>query len=135
MHYGSPRHPENTHVDGRDIDISYFQKDTIDNQLRPICRHQSHGREMYRCIAPPDRLDESRTALFIGAILEDEGVRVIGIDGAAAAPILGAFDELCATSWIDPVACLRRSRIVYETSDTGRGWFRGHHNHLHVSRH
>jgi len=133
MHIGSPRHPEQTHVGGRDIDIAYFQRDTLDNQLRPICRHQEHGVELYRCIAPPTRLDAWRTALFIGALLEETRVRVIGVDGTAATPILAAFDELCETAWIDKAACNRRNRIAFETSDTGRGWFRGHHNHMHVS--
>lgn len=130
---GSPRHPAHTHVGGRDIDLAYFQRDTLDNQLRPICQHRQDGIEMYRCLAPPTRLDAWRTAFFIGAFLENAHVRVIGIDGYAAAPILAAFDELCATGWIEPSACARRSRITYETSDGGRGWFRGHHNHMHVS--
>ncbi len=38
---GSPRHPPNTHTHGRDIDIAYFQRDTLDNQLRPICKHHA----------------------------------------------------------------------------------------------
>ncbi|HEY5928263.1 MAG TPA: hypothetical protein VIV11_41530 [Kofleriaceae bacterium] len=130
---GSPRHPEGTHVAGRDIDIAYFQRDTLDNQLRPICRHHERRVDAYRCIAPPTRLDAWRTALLIGALLEDARVRVIGIDGLAATPLLAAFDELCETGWIDDAACSRRSRIVFETSNTVRGWFRGHHNHLHVS--
>lgn len=130
---GSPRHPTHTHAGGRDIDIAYFQRDTLDNQLRPICPHQKHGRDMHRCIARPTRLDAWRTALFIGVLLEDARIRVIGVDGFAASSILAAFDELCATSWLEPDACKRRSRITYETHDTGRGWFRGHHNHLHVS--
>jgi hypothetical protein len=130
---GNPRHPSHTHVGGRDIDIAYFQRDTLDNQLRPICRHRERNVELYRCIAPPTKLDPWRTALFIGAILEEDRVRVIGIDAAAAPPILGAFDELCETGWLEPDACRRRARVVFETLDTRRGWYRGHHNHMHVS--
>jgi hypothetical protein len=130
---GSPRHPKRTHVGGRDIDIAYFQRDTLDNQLRPICEHRDGGVELYRCIAPPTRLDAWRTALFMGALLEDARVRVIGIDGFAAGPILSAFDDLCATDWIERSACQRRSRITFERTNLGRGWFRGHHNHFHVS--
>ena len=129
----SPRHPAKTHVGGRDIDIAYFQRDTFDNQLRPICEHEDHGIDQHHCIAPPTRLDAWRTAIFIGALLEDARVRVIGIDGRAAAEILAAFDDLCWTHWIERTACERRNRILSETSDTGRGWFRGHHNHMHVS--
>lgn len=130
---GSPRHPTKTHVAGRDIDLAYFQRDTLDNQLRPICKHKERSVEAYRCIAPPTRLDAWRTALFIGALLEDARVRVIGVDGLAASPIRAAFDELCETGWIERAACNRSDRITFERADTGRGWFRGHHNHMHVS--
>lgn len=53
--------------------------------------------------------------------------------GRAARPILAAFDALCASGWIAPWACSARSRIHYELHDDGGGWYRGHHNHLHVS--
>jgi hypothetical protein len=133
---GSPRHPPNTHVDGSAIDIAYFQRGTIDNQLRPICRHRSRsGADMYRCLDTPHRLDAWRTALFIGAFLEEPRIRVIGVDGVAAESILSAFDELCRRRMIEPTACDQRRRIRYETSNTGKGWFLGHHNHLHVSVH
>jgi hypothetical protein len=131
---GKPRHPTSTHENGRDIDIAYFQRGTLDNRLRPICRHRSAaGADEHRCLVAPERLDAWRTALLIGAVLEEPRIRAIGIDGHAAAAILGAFDELCATGWIDHAACERRDRIRFETRDTGHGWFRGHHNHLHVS--
>jgi len=133
---GMPRHPPNTHVDGLSIDIAYFQRDTVDNNLRPICRHRSRsGADMYRCMDVPHRLDAWRTALFIGAFLEEPRIRVIGVDGIAAESILTAFDELCRRRWIEPAACGQRSRIRYETRQTGKGWFLGHHNHLHVSVH
>ncbi len=130
---GVPRHPPNTHTRGRDIDIAYFQRDTLDNQLRPICKHRAAGVDQYRCMARPTMLDAWRTAMFIGAFLEDVHVRVIGVDGKAGPPILAALDELCATAWIDAAACSRRDRVRWEIEPTGRGWFRGHHNHLHVS--
>jgi hypothetical protein len=130
---GSPRHPRGTHVGGRDIDIAYFQRGTLDNQLRPICPHRTAaGLDQHRCLAAPSRLDAYRTALFIGALLEEPQVRAIGIDGRAARPILAALDELCASGWLEPAAC-RADRIRFETTDSGHGWFRGHHNHLHVS--
>ena len=130
--WGMPRHPPNTHVDGLALDIAYFQRDTPDNHMRPICPHVWRGRERWHCVAPPTRLDAWRTALFIGAFLEEPRIRVIGIDGRAAKPILAAFDELCATRWIEPAAC-RRHKIEFETRAAGHGWFYGHHNHLHVA--
>jgi hypothetical protein len=129
---GRPRHPHNTHVAGRDIDIAYFQRGTQDNQLRPICRHADGDIEEFRCIGPPIHLDAYRTAMLIGALLEDTHVRVIGVDARAARPIRAAFRELCDADWIDPDACAN-DRVTYESVNSGRGWYRGHHNHLHVS--
>ncbi len=132
--WDAPRHPHATHEAGRDIDIAYYQRDTPDNDLRPICRHVSPtSGEAYRCLAAPERLDAWRTALFLGAILEAPEIRVIGIDGRAAPPILAALRTLCETGWLGREACARRDRIAFETRDTGRFWFRGHHDHLHVS--
>jgi hypothetical protein len=85
-----------------------------------------------RCLAPPTRLDAWRTALFIGAFLEEPRIRAIGIDGRAARPILRAFDDLCSAGWIEGAAC-RSDRIEFETRNQHRGWFYGHHHHLHVS--
>lgn len=131
---GKRRHPLRTHRNGLDIDIAYFQRDTLDNQLRPICAHRTaEGVDQHRCLAAPEQLDAWRTALFLGAILEEPRIRIIGIDGRAARPILAAFDALCASGWIAPWACSARSRIHYELHDDGGGWYRGHHNHLHVS--
>lgn len=132
--WGHARHPAATHERGRDIDVAYFQRDTDDNDVRPICRHKTlAGEDTHHCLVPPERLDAWRTALFIGAILEEPHIRAIGVDGRAARPILRALRELCATGWLAPEACARRDRFAYETSDTGRSWFLSHHTHLHVS--
>jgi len=132
--WNAPRHPVATHEGGRDIDIAYYQRDVANNELRPICRHLATATsDAYHCVAEPERLDAWRTALFLGALLEEPQVRVIGVDGRAAPPILAALVELCTSGWVEREACARRNRIVFETSDTGKLWFRGHHNHLHVS--
>jgi hypothetical protein len=59
-------------------------------------------------------------------------VRIVGVDGAASAPIQHALQRACAAGTIDADACAR-VRLGYETSDTGLRWYRGHHNHMHVS--
>ena len=130
---GQPRHPPTTHVNGRAIDIAYYQRGTIDNDVRSICPYVLDGLDYFRCVAAPTTLDAWRTALFIGALLGDPRVRVVGVDGLASREILRAFAELCATKWIDPVACRRRTRIVFELFPTRRGWYFGHHTHFHVS--
>ncbi len=131
---GRRHHPLGSHTNGRDLDIAYYQRGTYDNAVRPICRYRDReGVDQMRCLARPTQLDAWRTALFFGALLEEPRIRVIGIDGKAARDILAAFDRLCATSWIEPAACAQRGKIVYETRDRGLAWFRGHHDHFHVS--
>jgi hypothetical protein len=39
---------------------------------------------------------------------------------------------LCTAHRITPDACARAA-LGYETADTGRLWYFGHHNHMHVS--
>jgi hypothetical protein len=130
--YGMPRHPRGTHVAGRDIDLAYYQRDTPDNHLRPICPHVVDGVEQWHCTAPPTTLDAQRSALFIGFLFESPHVRIVGIDGAAAGPIKRALDHACAAGTIPADACAR-VRLGYELADTGRLWYFGHHNHMHVS--
>ena len=59
-------------------------------------------------------------------------MRIVGVDGAAAGPILRALQRECRAGTIDPDACAR-VHLGYETSDTGKLWYLGHHNHMHVS--
>lgn len=113
------------------MDVAYYQRHTQDNRLRRICETVRAGLDEEHCVSEPTLLDARRTALFIGALLEEPGVRVVGIDGRAAPPILAAFSSLCAAGWIRPWAC-RPERIKYETHDQQHGWFRFHHAHLHV---
>ena len=130
--HGVPRHPRGTHEAGRDIDVAYYQRGTPDNHLRPICPHVTDGVEQWHCTGPPTTLDARRTALFIGFLFESARVRIVGIDGAALAPIERWLQRACAARTIAAEACAR-VRLGYEMSDTGRLWYLGHHNHMHVS--
>ena len=127
-----PGHIGGPHVGGGDIDVAYYQVHTPDNQMRPICLHTRGGLDLDHCVAPPDALDAWRTALFIGALYESADVRTVGVDGMAAPAIIHAIDVLCSERWIDAQACTRIG-IDYETSETGRGWYFCHHDHMHVS--
>ncbi len=129
--YGRPRHPRNTHEGGYDIDIAYYQRNTDDNRLRPVCP-TGEGKDAFHCIARPNKLDAKRTALFIGTLFESTRVRIVGIDGRAAKPIRDQLKRLCATSVLTADSCAR-IRLGYESEPTGRQWFYGHHNHLHLS--
>ncbi|MDX2088272.1 MAG: hypothetical protein SFX73_10500 [Kofleriaceae bacterium] len=129
---GRPRHMTGSHTRGRDIDLAYFQRATGDNQIRPICDHTIDGVKQYRCLGEPTTLDSWRTALLIGALMEEPGIRVIGIDGKAAPAIEAALRQLCRDHWLPRSAC-ERGRLQYELQDEGRGWYHAHHHHLHVS--
>jgi hypothetical protein len=121
------RHPPGTHDDGLNADIGYFQLEFPDNKLRPVCENKD-----YHCTGNPKYLDSYRTAVFIAAMHRHPHLRVIGVDGKIAEPILNATRELCQKGIIQGSAC-RGIKLAYETSDEGRGWYYHHHHHLHVS--
>lgn len=131
-----PGHPSGSHLYGKDMDIAYYQLDTIDNQLRPICEHRdARGNDHQRCVSPPDNLDVMRTAVFLAMLHGSDSLRIIGVDGKVGPLIEDAWERLCEEGWLDednPV-CHGDGRLAYETRDTGRGWYRFHHHHFHIS--
>ena len=127
-----PRHPPSTHVDGRDLDLAYYQLDQPDNHLRAICDHVVAGVDQRHCVGPPRHLDAARTALLIGVLLESPRVRTIGVDAAAAPALEAALRDHCRAGRVGAAAC-PPTRLSYEPVDRGRGWFYAHHNHLHVA--
>jgi hypothetical protein len=129
---GSLGHPPGTHTDGYDIDLAYHQIGQINNYLRPICPHTPGGTEAYHCTAPPDILDEWRTALFLGFLAEHPSLRVIGCDGQAGPILDAAITQLCTDGWLTTYAC-GNVPLTYEVTDQGYGWFLFHHHHMHVS--
>ena len=126
---GAPAHPVGSHTDGLDIDIAYFQTGTPDNRLRSVCVSVVDGVDQRRCTEPPDLLDVARTALFVDALASSGAVRVIGVDGAIGPLVEAALESLCDQG----VTACAAVPLAYETSDTGLGWFTGHHHHMHVS--
>ena len=129
---GSPGHPAGTHVNGHDMDIAYYQTGTADNRLRSVCAHTSGGEDAYHCTGEPTMLDPWRTALFIGHLHATPQLRVIGVDGRVGPLVDSAMSQLCGGGWLSGTAC-SSSRMTYETTDMGRGWFYFHHHHLHIS--
>jgi hypothetical protein len=126
---GEPGHPPGSHTDGFDIDIAYYQALTPDNHLRPVCESSIDGRDQHHCVAAPDRLDASRTALFLEALASSGLLRVVGVDGQIGPVLEARLQELCDDGITDctPVP------LAYEATDIGRGWFLFHHHHMHVS--
>ena len=131
---GQPGHPAGTHVDGYDMDIAYFQLTGTNNYLREICPHTTGGAEQYHCTADPNNLDVWRHALFLGALFTSSRVRVIGVDGRVGQLMLNTMPTLCANGWLPQAACTAaQTKLAYEITDTGRGWFQFHHHHSHIS--
>jgi hypothetical protein len=129
---GEPGHPAGTHVKGFDMDIGYYQN-KLDNKLRPICEHKTGSTDQYHCTKEPHLLDVWRTTLYLGAFLTSARVRVIGVDGKVGAAIEKAMPRLCAEGWLPPQSCKAVSKLAYEITDEGRGWYLFHHHHFHVS--
>jgi hypothetical protein len=125
---GAPGHPPGTHVGGLDLDVAYFQTGTPDNHLRPVCDSVEAGREAFHCVGPPDRLDAHRTAIFLEALASTGLVRVVGVDGRIGPVLLETLQQLCdaGLTGCTPVP------LAFETTDEGRGWFRFHHDHMHI---
>jgi hypothetical protein len=130
----SPGHPAGTHVDGRDIDLGYYQLSTPDNRLRPICNYVDGGQNQYHCVGDPVYLDVWRNALFLGYLFDSPITRVVGVDGKAGSTMASALTELCATGWLSQFACNRISyKLAFETTNGGAGWYLHHHHHQHLS--
>lgn len=131
---GQPGHPMGTHVNGRDMDLGYYQLTGTNNYLRAICEHRINGADQYHCVGPPTNVDVWRTALYIGKLHDSPRLRVIGVDGQVGLQIESALTQLCARGWLNNDACSANTRsVTWEVTDTGRGWFAFHHHHFHVS--
>jgi len=129
---GYPGHPQNTHTNGYDIDIAYYQSTGTDNYLKSVCEHYIGNVDQYHCVESPDILDLWRSALFIGALQSSNRTRVIGVDGQIGSLMEGALDVLCANGWVEPNAC-NNPKLAFEVEDNGLGWYKFHHHHLHLS--
>lgn len=131
---GQLRHPQGTHDFGRDIDLAYFQTGQPSNDLRPVCEHTLNGKDQYHCVAPPTTLDVTRTTLFLGKLLESDRVRVIGVDGQIGPLLVAEAKKLQGQGLLTgAIATAFSSKLAYEVTNTGKGWFQFHHHHLHLS--
>ncbi len=139
---GQPGHPQGTHLNGNDMDIAYHQAGTPNNYLRSVCEHKINGKDQYHCTKPPHLLDLWRTTMFLGALFSSQTVRVIGVDGQVGPLVEAAMPSLCATGWLPQYSCdamigkyasQKQYGLVFETTNTGQGWYQFHHHHLHIS--
>jgi hypothetical protein len=129
---GDPAHPPLSHTDGHDMDIAYFQLGAFNNVLREVCPHKNGASEQYHCVAPPDVLDEWRTAVFAAKLSDSPQTLWIGMDGKVGPIIEDRIDDLCASGWISGRACSVK-HIEYEIVNHDWGWYYFHHHHMHLS--
>ncbi|MEO0605492.1 MAG: hypothetical protein AAF211_28940, partial [Myxococcota bacterium] len=128
---GHLAHPAGSHVDGWDVDVSYPQLGFApDNDMRAICRHGTDADDQRYCLDAPVTLDVRRAALLTGLLAEDPRVRCVGVDGRVG-PLL--VEARAALREAGRLAARPDDKLCFETEDTGRGWLRGHHDHLHVA--
>jgi hypothetical protein len=128
----SPGHPAGTHEDGFMIDMAYWQTNTANNEARPVCDYMEGSTDAYHCVDHPYYLDPWRTALFIGTMMEHNGLRAVGVDGKVGPVLELAMDTLCDEGWLTGAACGTSRPMWYEVVDEGMGWYRFHHHHMHV---
>jgi hypothetical protein len=98
-----------------------------------VCPHTSGGSEANHCTGEPTILDVKRTALFLGALLTSDRVRVMGVDGKIGPLLVDAMQKQCDDGTLPTVACERKLLIRYEATDTGGGWFYFRHHSIHIS--
>ena len=120
---GQLRHPEGTHVDGNDIDISYYY-----NNGNSLSGYACSDHDAYFCDDSADLLDVERTTYLLALLTGSPNVRVIGIDPAVADEVIPMAYELEDDGIIDADA---RSRLIGYLA-YGPGW-PFHHHHLHFS--
>lgn len=129
---GQPGHPANTHTNGSDIDLAYYQMGQVDNRLRPICEHTTNGVDQYHCVSEPTGLDAWRHAFFLGTVFESDKIRVIGVDGQVGPQVTSNISQLCTSGWLSGLSC-GTVPLAYETTNMNQGWFEFHHHHSHLS--
>jgi hypothetical protein len=132
---GRLRHPKGTHTQGSDIDLAYYQVNQPNNYLRAVCPHVVNGKDQYHCTGAPKFLDAEKTAFFLAKILESGKVRVIGVDGKIGPLLMTAIDKLYQKGLVTDALrkLFKNGAITYEVTDKGRGWYRFHHHHAHIS--
>jgi len=131
---GRAIHTPGTHEGGRELDVGYYQTAFFPNNfMRAICpHHDADGKDAHHCTAPPDALDARRTAYFLALLMEDPRVKCVGVDARVVQPI-GEAQMQMLSEGIITLEQFDSTRLCYESSDTGRGWFRNHHTHMHIS--
>jgi hypothetical protein len=118
------RHPEGTHTNGNDIDVSFYY-----NNGNSLAGYACSSHDQYFCTGPANLLDVPKTTLFLARLMDSPDVRVIGVDPAVAALVLDEADDLLEEGLITETS---HDRLNYGFLAYGDGW-PFHHHHLHFS--
>jgi hypothetical protein len=129
------RHPEQTHSQGGNIDVAYFQTGA-DNSARNVCDAEGGSHDGYFCddsAVDTHIVDLERTAYFIAKLScmpdgDNPRLRVVGVDRVIGPLLDETVLDLRDRGLIsEEEAHNGYSRIAY-----GDGW-PFHHHHMHVS--
>ncbi len=120
---GQLRHPEGTHANGNDIDVSFYY-----NNGSSLAGYACSSHDQYFCTGPADLLDVPKTTLFLARLMESPNLRVIGVDPEVAMLVQDEADDLLDEGKITAAS---HSELTGYGLAYGDGW--PFHHHLHFS--
>lgn len=130
----SPRHPQSTHDQGGNIDISYFQTDGS-NDAEIVCGDGAKHEDGY-CTSKATMtnfVDFPRQAFFMAKLFASARTRVVGVDVVLAPLIQSAAESLSRLPKGDPKRISAAELQGFSTRmASGDGW-PYHHHHIHLS--
>lgn len=127
-------HPIGSHDLGNSLDSAYYQINSEDNRLRPVCQYKINGRSEEKCIETPDNLDVSRTSVFLAKLLESPKLAFIGVDSKMVSIFKSEIERLCEKGELleNSKGCFSIDKI--EGSEDERSLLnKHHHHHFHMS--
>jgi len=131
---GDPRHPQSTHDQGGNIDISYFQTDGA-NDAEIVCNDGASHADGYCTSAATQKhiVDLPRQAFFMAKLFASSRTRVIGVD-TILAPLLRSAAQSLASLPSSDRRRISQSELSAFSSHmaSGSGW-PYHHHHIHLS--
>jgi hypothetical protein len=131
---GDPRHPESTHDQGGNIDISYFQTDGA-NDAEIVCGDGASHADGFCSPAASSQhiVDLPRQAFFMAKLFASSRTRVVGVDQVLAPLLQNAAQALAALPSKDPRRITSSELAGFSGKmSSGAGW-PYHHHHIHLS--
>jgi hypothetical protein len=135
---GRPRHPTSTHVNGRDIDVAYYQTDGANN-YQIICGDGSdengNGQmgqynDGYFCTTSENIVDWGPQVWFLAKLIESNKARVFGVDQMLVKDMGAKLKEFYDNGEISHDLYMKfNNQIAWGASG---GW-QFHHHHIHLS--